>query len=86
MNVSFHPLLISSTLHFFEREAFIVEHRLVGLKQFSLPVQDKNVLRKEIYELPQLTLILPKFILGPLAILDIRARRVPPNDVSSLIE
>jgi hypothetical protein len=44
------------------------------------------MLRKEIYELPQFVLVLSKFIFSLLTILDVRTRRVPPSDVSFLID
>ena len=44
------------------------------------------MLGKEIYELSQFALILSKLILSLLTMLDVRARRVPADDVSSLIE
>ena len=43
------------------------------------------MLRKEIYELSQFTFVLSKFIFSLLPILDVRARRVPANNFSTLI-
>jgi hypothetical protein len=56
MNVSGEPLLSASTFHFFQGEALVVEHRLIRLKQRAILVQDNDLLRKEIYELPQFAL------------------------------
>jgi hypothetical protein len=86
MNISVDPLASSPAFHFFQGEALVVKHRLVNLKQGAILVQHKHMLRKEIYELPQLALFLSKFSFSLLTIFDVGTRRVPPNDVSSLVD
>jgi hypothetical protein len=61
MNVPSDPFLRSRALHCFQGEAFVVKQRFVGLKQGAVFVHYNNMLRKEIYELPQLALVLLKF-------------------------
>jgi len=85
MNVSADPLASSPAFHFFQGAALVVKHRLIGLKQGAILVQDNDMLRKEIYELSQFTFVLSKFIFSLLPILDVRARRVPANNFSTLI-
>src|SRR5207302_1996457 len=53
-------------LHLFKGMSVIVEQPLVRLKQKSLCVQDQDMLRKKIYELPELPLVLPEFLLRAL--------------------
>src|SRR4029077_12798681 len=68
MKVPHMSLIGSRALHLFKGMSVIVEHHLVRLKQKSLSVQDQDMLRKEIYELPELPLVLPEFVLRPLSL------------------
>src|ERR1700722_976388 len=77
MNVPADPPPRSRAFHFFKRESHLVKQRFVCLKQRAVSVQDSDMLRKEIYELPQFVLVLPKFIFSLLTILDVSTRRVP---------
>src|SRR4029077_5371904 len=85
MNVPADPPPRSRAFHFFQREAHVVKQRFVGLKQRAVFFQDSDMLRKEIYELPQFVLVLSKSIFSLLTILDV-GRRVLPSDVSFLID
>jgi len=44
------------------------------------------MLRKSVHELAQLTLVLPKLVLGPLPILDVRAGRIPARHTSVVVD
>ena len=72
MHVSLDPRRVPSALHLFERVARVIEHRLVGVEQCAVLVQDDDVLGKEIDELPQLLLVLTELVLRLAPILDIR--------------
>ena len=52
MNVPADPPQRSRAFHFFQREAQVVKQRFVCLKQRAVFVQDSDMLRREIYELP----------------------------------
>src|SRR5258707_15491707 len=82
MNVPLHSFISACSLHLFEGVAVIVEHHLVRLKWKSLRVQDQDMLRKEIYELPKLPLVLPELLLNTLALLDIRHQVVPTDNAT----
>src|SRR5262245_32393425 len=73
-------------LHFVQRVADIVEHRLVDVKQLAVLVQDNEMLRETIYELPQLPLVLPEFIFGLLAVLNVGSRDIPADDLSDFVK
>src|SRR5712664_1071736 len=64
MKVPVMSLISSRALHLFKGISVIVEQHLVRLKYKSLSVQDQKMLRKEIYELPELPLVLPESELG----------------------
>src|SRR5438132_10513424 len=66
MKVPLMSLISSRALHLFKGMSVIVEQPLVRLKQKSLCVQDQDMLRKKIYELPELPLVLPEFLLRAL--------------------
>src|ERR1700745_2149886 len=80
MNISVDPLASSPAFHFFQGQALVVKHGLVDLKQGAILVEHKHMLRKEIYELPQLPLFLSKFRFSLLAILYVRPGCIPTND------
>src|SRR5580700_4773756 len=61
MNVPPDPLVDSRGFHLFQGQAQVVKQPLVGLKQGADFVHYNNMLRKEIYELPQFALVLLKF-------------------------
>src|SRR4029077_18303969 len=66
MKVPLMPLIGSRALHLFKRMSVIVEQHVVRVQQNSLTVQDQDVLRKEIYQLPELPLVLSEFLLRAL--------------------
>src|SRR5712675_126815 len=72
--------------HLLERASYVIEHGPVGQQQRAVLVEDEHMLRKSVHELAQLTLVLPELVLGPLPILDVRARRIPARDVSVVID
>src|ERR1700733_7030105 len=82
MNISLNSLLRARGLHLFKGVAVIVEHHLVCVKEKPLRVHDQNMLRKEIYELPELPLVLPKTLLGSLALLYIRHQVIPTDNAT----
>ena len=51
-----------------------------------MSVQHQDMLGKKVDELPQLALVLPKFVLGPLPILDVRSRCIPAGDAALVVE
>src|SRR2546428_8582775 len=86
MNVSVDPLASTDALHFLQRVTLVIEHGPVGLQERAVLVQDKDMLRKSVHELAQFTLVLPELVLGPLPILDLRARRVPARHTSVVVD
>src|SRR5438309_7630540 len=85
VHVSLDPRRVPSALHFFEGVARVIEHRLIGMEQSALLIQDDDVLGKEIDELPQLLLLLTELVLRPAPILYVRPRRVPAQDATLLV-
>src|SRR5215813_665816 len=85
MQVPLNSLISSCALHFLKSAPVIVEHRLVCLKQGPLRVQDKDMLRKEIYELAKLPPILSELVFSLLAIINVGACTVPPDDLAGFI-
>src|ERR1700757_159239 len=86
MDVSIDPLASPNASHFLERVSLVVEHGPVGLQERAVLVQNKDMLRKRVHELAQLTLVLPELVLGPFPILDVRARRIPARNASVVID
>src|SRR6266436_2392474 len=78
--------LARTEAHILERAPYVIEHGAVGQQERAVLVEDEHMLRKRVHELAQLTLVLPELVLGPLPILDVRARRIPARYVSVVID
>ena len=58
MKIPHMSLISSRALHLFKSMSVIVEHHLVCLKKVPIGVQDHHMLRKEVYELAELSFVL----------------------------
>jgi hypothetical protein len=85
MNVPSDPLQRSRTFHFLQREALVVKQRFVGVKQGAVFVQDKKMLRKEIYQLPKLLFVLTELCLSALQVIDVSVRSIPVDNVARFV-